>query len=143
MAVTRFVRAGLVALGVSALAAGLPALLVPRRFYDDFPFAGHWVDRLGPYNAHLVTDVGAFYLAFAVLFLRAAARPTHDAVVTVCSAWTVFSAAHLSFHVTHLDGFPLPDAIAETVSLALVTVVWLLILGALRRDGVSRSSPGS
>jgi hypothetical protein len=66
--VTRGVRLGLAALALSALTVALPALLVPRRFFADFPFAAHWVDRLGTYNEHLTTDVGAFYLAFSVLF---------------------------------------------------------------------------
>jgi hypothetical protein len=129
---TRPVRLGLAALGLSALAVALPALLAPHTFFSDFPFVGHWVDRLGDYNRHLVTDAGAFYLAFAVLFAWAAARQVRDTALAVCVAWTVFSAAHLAFHVTHLDGFPAADAVAQTASLAVLTVAPLVLIAALR-----------
>ena len=35
-------------------------------------------------------------------------------------AWSLTSAIHLLFHVTHLDGFGAGDAIAQTIGLALV-----------------------
>jgi hypothetical protein len=38
---------------------GLWAAAWPRRFYDSFPGLGrHWVLALGPYNEHLIRDVG-------------------------------------------------------------------------------------
>ena len=59
-----WLRGGLLVLAVSALTVGLWALLVPRSFYDDFPLPGRaWVSTLGPYNEHLVRDVGALNLA--------------------------------------------------------------------------------
>lgn len=39
------------------------------------PACRRWVAPLGPYDAHLVTDVGGFYLAFAALFAWAVWRP--------------------------------------------------------------------
>ena len=112
-------RALLAALALGAAFPGAWAAVAPRSFYGDFPGAGrHWVDRLPDYSEHLVTDVGAFFLAFAVLFAWAAARPAPALVVPLCVAWTVFSAVHLVWHVTHLDGFPTSDAIAQTVGLA-------------------------
>jgi hypothetical protein len=95
-------------------------VFAPHAFYDKFPGIAHWVDRLPPYNAHLITDVGAFYVAFAVLFAWAALRPERSLVLAACTAWSVFSAVHLLFHVTHLGDFPTADAIAQTVSLAVV-----------------------
>jgi hypothetical protein len=110
----------LAVLAVSAALPGLWGTLAPRGFYDGFPGAAHWVDRLPPYSAHLIADVGAFYLAFAVLFAWAALRPARPLVLAACTAWSVFGALHLLFHVTHLGGFPTADAVAQTVSLAAV-----------------------
>jgi hypothetical protein len=121
------IRALLVALAVSAAVPGLWATLAPHSFYADFPGAAHWVDRLPPYNAHLVSDVGAFYLGFAVLFAWAAVTLRPALVLPACVAWSVFSGIHLLFHATHLSGFGTADAIAEITSLAVV----LLLPGAV------------
>jgi hypothetical protein len=117
------VRVLLAALAVSAAVPGLWATLAPRGFYADFPGTAHWVDRLPPYNAHLVTDAGAFYLGFAVLFAWAAVTLRPALVLPACVAWSVFSGVHLLFHATHLSGFPTADAIGETIALAVVLVL--------------------
>ena len=116
-------RAALVALAVSAALVGLPALFVPRSFYDDFPFLRHWVDLLPPYNQHLVTDVGGLYLGFAIVFAWAAWRPVRDLVFAASAGWTFAALAHFIYHATHLDNFGTGDAIAELVSLLLVAIL--------------------
>jgi hypothetical protein len=131
---TGLLRAVLGILAVSSAATGLPAALTPRRFYDDFPFVASWVDRLPPYNEHLVTDVGAFYLAFAVLFAWAAARPRRELVVPLCAAWALAAALHLRFHVAHLGVLGTADAIAQTAGLVLVLLLPLAAIAALRRS---------
>jgi hypothetical protein len=127
-------RIALGLLALSAASVGVPAAFLPRRFYDDFPFLASWVDRLPPYNAHLVTDVGAFYLAFAVLFGWAAVRPSRQLVIPLCVAWAVAAALHLRFHVAHLDGFGTADAIGQTASLALVLLLPFAALALLRQS---------
>ena len=101
---------------------GLTAAVLPRTFYDDFPFLARWVDLLPPYNEHLVTDVGGLYLGFAVLFAWAAWTLERTLVRAVCVAWLLTAAIHLAFHAGHLDGFSTADAIAEIASLALLLV---------------------
>jgi hypothetical protein len=126
------------AMGVVAAAnvlIGAPAVLAPRSFYDDFPLGGGWVAELPPYNQHLTTDVGAFYLGFAVLFAWAAWRPQRALVVPLAFAWSLTAAIHLLYHVVHLDGFGVADAIAQTVSLALVLAVPLAALRLARTRG--------
>ena len=55
-----------------ALVTGLWAAVAPRSFYDSFPGSGlHWVSTDGPYNRHLVSDVGSMYLALAVVTVAA------------------------------------------------------------------------
>src|SRR5690349_19904952 len=92
-------------LGVLVVVAsliGLTATILPRTFYDDFPFLAHWVDLLPPYNEHLVTDVGGLYLGFAVLLAWAAWTLERTLVLAVCVAWLLTAALHLLFHATHL-----------------------------------------
>ena len=116
-------RALLAALAVSAAYPGVWATFAPRSFFADFPGAGrHWTAGLPAYSEHLVTDVGAFYLAFALLLGWAAWRPSRELVVPVCSAFALFSAIHLAWHSAHLDGFATFDAVAQTASLAAVLV---------------------
>jgi len=113
-------RAALGLLFVSALVIGLTAALLPRTFYDDFPFGASWVELLPPYNEHLVTDVGGLYLGFAVLFAWAAWTLERTLVRAVCVAWLLTATLHLVFHAGHLEGFSAADAIAEIASLALL-----------------------
>src|SRR3954469_20348285 len=115
-------RAALGFLFVSALGIGLTAAVLPQTFYDDFPFAAHWVELLPPYNEHLVTDVGGLYLGFAVLFAWAAWTLERALVRAVCVAWMLTATLHLVFHSGHLAGFGSADAIAEIGTLALLLV---------------------
>jgi hypothetical protein len=126
------IRALLVALAVSAAVPGLWATFAPHGFYANFPGTAHWVDRLPPYNAHLVTDVGAFYLGFAVLLAWAAVTLRPALVLPACVAWSVFSGVHLVFHATHLSGFTTADAVGEIVSLAVVLVLPGAVLMLIR-----------
>ena len=124
------IAAGLVALGAPGAVIGLWALLAPRSFYDAFPGAGvHWVDRAGPYSEHLVTDYGALTLALATVTLLAARSLRRELVVAALVAQLVVGLPHNLFHVTHLDGFPASDAIAQTVLLGaqLALAVALLL----------------
>ena len=127
-------RALLVVLAVSAAVPGLWATLAPHSFYAGFPGGAHWVDRLPPYNQHLVTDVGAFYLAFAVLFAWAATTLQRALVVPVCVAWSVFSAIHLGYHAAHLSAFPTADAVGELVALAVVLALPAIVIRLARTN---------
>src|SRR5882672_914750 len=80
-------RASLGLLCAYSLFIGLTAAFLPHTFYDDFPFLAHWVERLPPYNEHLVTDVGGLYLGFAVLFAWAAWTLERTLVLAACVAF--------------------------------------------------------
>lgn len=127
-------RALLSALALSAAVPGAWATLAPRSFFRDFPGAGrHWVAELPPFSEHLVTDAGAFYLAFALMFAWAALRPARALVLPLCAGWGLFSALHLGWHLSHLEGFSTADAVAQTASLALVLVLAAGAAAAARR----------
>jgi hypothetical protein len=62
----RVVLLGLLAL--SGLGVGGWAYFASEHWYQTFPGLGHhWLPVLGPYNQHLVKDVGAMYLGLAAL----------------------------------------------------------------------------
>jgi hypothetical protein len=121
-------RLAFAAIAVANLLIGVPAALDPRGFYDDFPLGAGWVAELPPYNEHLTTDVGAFYIGFGLLFAWAALRPHRALVVPLVFAWTVTSAIHLIYHAITVDRFGVVDAIAQTVSLAVVLAAPLAAL---------------
>jgi hypothetical protein len=134
MTTARTIRFGLVALAGSAAAVGLPALLAPRTFFGDFPFLAHWVDRLGVYNEHLTADVGTLYLVIAALFAWSAMTGAAALALPLCATWTVAGTVHLGFHVANLDGFPTPDAIAQTATLALIPITSGVLTWLIRHE---------
>jgi hypothetical protein len=139
----RTVLAALLVLAAAALSVGITATVAPREFYDGFPFLRHWVDLLPPYNEHLTTDVGEFQLAFGLLFLWAARRPSPVLVIPLCLAWMVSQALHLTFHVLHLEHFGTLDAVAQTASLLLLTVLPVvpIVLCRSGRPGTDAPAP--
>lgn len=139
----RLARTALAVLAVSAAFTGLPAALVPRTFFDDFPFLSAWVDLLPPYNEHLVTDVGGLFTAFAVLFAWAALRPSRELVVPLCAAWSVSAVLHFVFHVRNLDGFSTADAVGQLFTLGLLVVLPAVAVWALPRGRAARGTPGA
>ena len=128
-------RAARVSLGLICLYSvfiGATAAFAPRTFYDDFPFLAHWVERLPPFNEHLVSDVGGLWLGFAVLFGWAAWKPERTLVLAASAAFFVVAVLHLVFHAGHLDGFGTLDAIAELGGLASLLIPPCIALWAIR-----------
>lgn len=139
-------RGGLGMLSLSALAVGLWALFLPRSFHGDFPFPGRgWVSALGPYNGHLVVDVGAMYLALGVLLMAAAISLGGELVRVSLVAWLVFAVPHFVYHAATLHHYPLlVDKVGNVVSLGLVVLppLILLFLDGSRRASEKRVDDG-
>ncbi|GAA3345991.1 hypothetical protein GCM10020358_55260 [Amorphoplanes nipponensis] len=127
----------------TALYVGVWAAAAPDSWWRSFPGAGHhWLPALGAYNEHLARDVGALYLALALVTLGAAARPADDFLVRLtAAAWLVFSVPHLAYHLGHLGHYPLADRWGNVLSLGLVTLVPAVLL-APRRAGRGASVSG-
>jgi hypothetical protein len=129
---------------VAAIGAyvGVWAYFLPSSWYRSFPgFGRHWLPVLGPYNEHLARDVGAFYLALAVLALSAA-RWAHDnrlAMVTGLT-WLVFSVPHLAFHLRHLDMYGTSDQVLNVIALGFFVVAAVVLMMPLRVGG---AGPGA
>jgi len=134
----RLARSALLLLCAYCLALGLIAVVAPRTFFDDFPFFSHWVERLPPYNEHLVTDVGGLYLGFAVVLGLAAWRLERYLVLAACAGFLTMAIPHLLFHATHLAGFDTVNAIAELAALASLLVPPCLAIWA---SGTEPSPP--
>lgn len=119
---------------------GIWALVTPTGFYDRFPGVGryHWVAELPPYNEHLVRDVGAFYLAFAVLLAATAIVLERRLVIVAMLAFLVAQVPHLIFHANHLEGLATVDKTAQVASLALALLAALVVLALAAWPGTPR-----
>lgn len=124
----RWVRAGLIVLAASALVVGVWAQFFPLSFYEDFPGPRSWVSVDGPYNEHLIRDVGGLNLALAVLTIVGARTLRPLLVTTTAVAWLASSVPHLVYHAHHLEGLSGPDQVGVLVSLTITVVVPALLL---------------
>ena len=118
------VRVLVIVLCVFDAVVGVWALFFPRAFYDGFPgLSLHWISPLGPYSAHLVTDVGGAYLALLAL-LALAVRSGHRSTIRIALVVSLVQAVpHLIWHATHLEMFAALDAVTLVVALALAVVL--------------------
>lgn len=125
-----------VALGYLALIAvqiGVWAQFAPRSFYDDFPGLGRaWVSVDGPYNEHLVRDVGGLYLALAALVIAAIVTLSRPLVVTAAIAVLVSGVPHLVYHLFNTNGLSTGDVVASLGGLALLTAIPVALLATTR-----------
>jgi hypothetical protein len=129
----RAIRAGLAVLAIPAAGIGLWATFAPRSFNDDFPGAGRaWVAPLGPYNEHLVRDVGAFELGLVALAAFAIVTLDRRAIQAALLAYAVSGTPHLIFHLTETAALPTLDNVVSLGGLALPLVVPLLLLPRMR-----------
>jgi hypothetical protein len=136
-----WLRGCLLVLAVSALTVGLWALLVPRSFYDDFPLPGRaWVSTLGPYNEHLVRDVGALNLALGVLLVVAAVLLERRLVQISLVAYLAYAVPHFIFHASTGHALPLGDNIANLITLGLAVLLPLVLLALVGRPGGRQTS---
>jgi hypothetical protein len=135
-----WLRVALLLLASTPLMVGVWALLVPRSFYDDFPLPGRdWVSALGPYNEHLVRDVGALNLALGVLLATAAILLERRLVRVSLLAWLVYAVPHFVFHLVTGHAFSLRDNVANMVSLG-IAVLPLVLLALVDSRGGERTS---
>lgn len=120
----------LVVMGVFfGLVPGTWAALLPESFYGDFPIVRPaWVAVDGPYNEHLIRDLGAMFLALAVIALVAAATGSAGQARLVGLGWLVFSALHFAYHVTHLDVYESLDQWLNVVSQVAGILVALAVV---------------
>ena len=109
------------------LPVGVQAALFPQSFFEDFPLGRGWVAATGgPYNEHLVRDVGVLFLALIVATTWTAWTRTGDRALAL--AWIVQGLAHLGFHAAHLHHM---QGVDQAGLLASLTVVVGLAVAAM------------
>ena len=123
---------------VGGWAAGLP-----QSFYDSFPGLGFiWISVDGPYNEHLIRDVGSLYLALSAASIAATFSRTADAGRVVGVAWAVFGIPHFAYHATHFAHMPAIDVVGSSVSLgASLLLGVVLMLPGSRRSRTTATEP--
>ena len=140
------VRFGLWAMALISLLAGMLQQFAPRSFFDNFPgFGMQWVGVDGPYNEHLLRDLGGANLSLGVIILYAIARPRVEVVRAVAAAILVAQVPHFIYHAAHLEVLPTAlDRVLQTASLALYLAIPLLVLvrsSGIREENVSSAQP--
>jgi hypothetical protein len=128
-------RAVLGALAAVQTVNGFYALLAPRSFYEDYPAGRGWVEALPAYNEHLLRDVGALFLATAVVLVAAAVWLEWRLALVSLVSFLVFSVPHTTYHLFNLDGISTGDAIVEAIALLLTVIAPLALLVAMLRAG--------
>lgn len=126
----RWLRAGLLFLTFASLLVGPWAQFAPAWFWEGFPgFGRAWVSVDGPYNEHLIRDVGGLQLGMAVVCFAAFLSPGVALVRAAALASIAWQAPHLVYHLVHVGDLPtLGDRVAQSAGLALTLTVATTIL---------------
>ena len=123
---------------MSATTVGAWAAFTPRSFYDDFPGLGQiWVAVDGPYNEHLVRDVGALNLALAAVTVCALLTLSRPTILASALGWLAYGIPHVIYHARHLGVFDGAEGVAVIASVSSTSVVALAVLW-LERSRVAR-----
>ncbi|MCV7425541.1 hypothetical protein [Mycobacterium montefiorense] len=112
-------RACLFVLTLSGVFVGCWAYFAPLNWYNTFPGMGlRWLPVLGPYNEHLVKDVGSMYLALTVLSALTLVYLSNRTLrIVTAVSWTTFNLLHLIYHLTMLHMYGTRDAILNVIAL--------------------------
>lgn len=109
---------GLLAGGYAGI--GVWAQFAPRSFYDSFPGGGRrWVRVDGPFNEHLVRDIGGLNLGLAVVAALAAATLGLALVRAVSLGSIAYYLPHLVYHASHLSLYGTADKVGNIGALGL------------------------
>ncbi len=131
----RWVRIALAYLIIGTLQIGVWALFAPQSFYDNFPGLGRaWVNIDGPFNEHLIRDVGALNLALAVLLVMAAVKLSKQLVMAAGLATLAWGVPHALYHLLNRDGFSGSDLALSFAGLILFALLGGGLVGFASSD---------
>ncbi len=129
------------------LALGIWQAVFPASFYADFPGMGrHWVSPDGPYNEHLLRDVGLGNLAVGTVALVALLTGVVWVARAVGLAVVVVNLPHQIYHQVHVSVLPTTsDQVLQSVSLAAVsaTAIALVVLAFRLPATPASTAPGT
>ena len=127
--VTTLHKVALVVIAAGSLIVGIWAQGFPRSFYDDFPGMGRvWVAVDGPFNEHLVRDVGGLNLALAFVAVMALVSGSTLLARVTGGAALLYGVPHLLYHATHRDPYDTGDVVAMLTSLSVSVLAAILLL---------------
>ena len=121
---TVVIRIALAILAVNELVVGAWNQIDPASFYRYFPT----VDLTPPFSEHYARDFGGATLGIAALLVVAAIRPRGGFVLPAAIAYSVFSIPHFVFHLEHLAGASLPQAVFLVAGNAAVAMLGVLVI---------------
>jgi hypothetical protein len=129
--VTTAIRVGLAILFLDELIVGGWNVISPYTFYTHFPT----VDLTPPYSEHYARDFGSATLGIALLLGLAFVKPKAHFAIPAALAFSAFAVPHFFYHVSHLEGATVAEAIALTAANAFVALVGIaVILLVVARD---------
>ena len=112
---------------------GAWAQFAPRSFYDDFPGLGrHWVRGDGPFNEHLVRDVGGLNIGLAIILVVAMITLSRPMIVVACAASLAYGIPHLVYHIFNTDSLATSDAVASIGGLVLFAALPIALIVVTR-----------
>lgn len=128
---TLFIRLGLAVLFLNELIVGGWNLFWPQSFYAYFPT----VDLTPPFSDHYARDFGGATLGIGVVLGIALITPKTHYVVPATLAYSAYSIPHFFYHLHHLHGASVGEAIALTIANATVALLGVVVAGAaISRD---------
>jgi hypothetical protein len=122
------------------LTIGVWQAVFPTSFYADFPGMGHhWVSPDGPYNEHLLRDVGLGNLAVGTVALVALLTGVVWVARAVGLAVVVMDLPHQLYHQAHVSVLPtVTDQVLQSMSLAATSLAAIaLVVLTFRLPAVS------
>jgi hypothetical protein len=134
MTYRRWARIALGYLSLVSLEIGLWAQLAPRSFFDHFPGLGRaWVRVDGPYNEHLVRDVGGLNLGLAAVLIIALVTLSRPTIIASSVASLLYGIPHLVYHIVNTDDLDTGDVAVSLGGLALFAVLPIALIAVLPR----------
>ncbi len=115
-----WIRIALGYLAANCLQLGMWSLFFPKSFYDNFPGLGGsaWIAVDGPYNEHLIRDVGALNLALLVVLVSAAWTLSKPVIYTAAAATATWGIPHFFYHLFNREGLSSGDLLLSLGGLA-------------------------
>ncbi len=127
-----------------SLEIGVWAQFAPRSFYDHFPGLGRaWVRVDGPFNEHLVRDVGGLNLAISAVLIAAFITLSRPMIIAASVATLLYGIPHLVYHIANTTGLATSDVIVSIGGLALfaaVPVALIAVSGKVSAEAVDMGS---